>query len=912
MDWELDTSAPQDVRFVCVKFWTGKVADVDVEQYLRRYCEILQPVFKPLDQFGLWYGIRRYKVKLCHNSDGNLYQIPNSILLGPYSGKISYPGQVQRCYICGSQDHQVKDCETLKYWKCRELGHRVTVSSVTVHSIISPRDKNSRRSQGSQHCSYRGGEWREKDTAGEDIVRGAADDPRQTEEDERHQTFSRAQKRPERPHIPPHTNNWTDISIDHNLSVGPVRNPLSQLQKSLTETLVETLNGNIRESVSTELKRIQQFAVDVTLDADTAHPKLILSDDGKQFNYEVQVREKTAWTLGVALESINRRGKIKLKPQNGIWAVALRYENEYKAHADPSVLLSLREELQKVGMFVEYEEGLVSFYDVESRSHIYSFTGQSFTEKLYPCFDPCGNEGGVKGQRRKWLNLHHNNQEKIEGAALRNQFTFLLTPVVSFLKITEQYHCPFCKEKFTKRPELKVKTTFGEVVDHFKKKSALDKPENLEDYICQKHRRPLELFCRDDQMSVCMVCTLTDHKKHNTVPVEEGIGEMKSQLEKTQSEVQQMIKDRLKKIKDIKHSVEISKKNMEKEIADSIEVTAALICSIERSQAELLEMMEENQKAAERQAEDLIKELEQEITKLKTRHSELEQLSHTEDHLHLLQIYPSVCRPPHTSNNRTDISTDSIIDLSVDIVWNVLSQLQKKLNKMIIESELMMIQQYAVDVTLDADTAHPKLILSDDGKQVRDGGTKQHLPDNPKRFDRSLCVLGKEGFSSGRFYYEVQVSEKTEWDLGVARESINRKYKKVTLTPKNGFWTMKLRNGYAYKACVDSPVLLFLRKWPQKVGVFVDYEEGRVSFYDVESRSHIYSFTGQSFTEKLYPYFSPRKNDGGVLLLNRPAKLPRERHRHHLTTVQTFLRESETEKLWKFISNNGLLLHSVK
>ncbi|KAL7880570.1 hypothetical protein SRHO_G00028240 [Serrasalmus rhombeus] len=518
---------------------------------------------------------------------------------------------------------------------------------------------------------------------------------------------------------------------------------------------------------------------------------------------------------------------------------------------------------------------------------------------------------------------------------------------------SEQCHCPFCKEKFTKRPELKVNTAFREVVDHFKKEGGLNKPEvlcdacigvkqealkscldcrltlckshleshnnmpkikehklisplkNLEDYICQKHRRPLELFCRDDQMSACMVCTLTDHKKHKTVPVEEGIGEMKSQLEKTQSEVQHMIEDRLKKIKDIKHSVELRKvstpsrskkeifrqckthlntkcdpdeisgsdwricgeknchsKNMEKEKADSVEVFTALICTIERSQAELLEVMEEKQKAAESQAEDLIKELEQEITELKRRDSELEQLSHSEDHLHLLQIYPSLCRPPHTKN-WTDISIDPIIDLSVDIVWNVVSQLQKSLNEMITESEQRMIQQYAVDVTLDADTAHPKLILSDDGKQVRDGGTEQKLPDNPKRFNRSLCALGKEGFSSGRFYYEVQVSGKTEWDLGVARESINRKHKKVILTPQNGFWTMKLRDGNEYKACVDSLVPLFVRKKLQKVGVFVDYEEGLVSFYDVESRSRIFSFTGQSFTEKLYPYFSPRKNDRG-------------------------------------------------
>uniref|UniRef100_A0A8B9JRK8 E3 ubiquitin-protein ligase TRIM39-like n=1 Tax=Astyanax mexicanus TaxID=7994 RepID=A0A8B9JRK8_ASTMX len=178
-------------------------------------------------------------------------------------------------------------------------------------------------------------------------------------------------------------------------------------------------------------------------------------------------------------------------------------------------------------------------------------------------------------------------------------------------------------------------------------------------------------------------------------------------------------------------------------------------------------------------------------------------------------------------------------------------------------SDTMWMSFYAVDVTLDPDTASPYLILSDDGKQVRDGDTKQNLPDNPERFYPASCVLGKEGFSSGRFYYEVQVSGKTDWDLGVARESINRKGE-ITLSPQDGFWTVWLRNGNEYEALADPPVPLFLGEKLQKVGVFVDYEEGLVSFYDVEARSHIYSFTGQTFTEKLYPYFSPCLNDGGI------------------------------------------------
>ncbi|XP_060797599.1 E3 ubiquitin-protein ligase TRIM39-like [Neoarius graeffei] len=476
-------------------------------------------------------------------------------------------------------------------------------------------------------------------------------------------------------------------------------------------------------------------------------------------------------------------------------------------------------------------------------------------------------------------------------------------------------HCPLCKEKFTKKPELKINTTLREVADLFKKKCGPDKPEvlcdactgeklkalkscldccaslckthlefhsnmpklkkhklinpveNLEDYICQKHERPLELFCRDDQTCVCQSCTETDHKNHNTVPIEEESRERTTQLGKTQTDMQQMIWDRLKKIQEIKHSVELSKRSTEKEKADSVEVFTALIRSIERSQAELLEVMEEKQRAAERQAEGLIKELEQEITVLKRRDTELEQLSHTEEHLHLLQIYSSMCSPPHTKN-WTEISINT--DLSGDTVRAALSQLQqtlnekltKTLNDKLTETELKRIQQYAVDVTLDPDTAHPKLILSADGKQVTHGDEEQNLPDTPQRFDYYVSVLGKQSFSSGRFYYEVQVRGKTKWTLGVVRENINRK-ESITWKPQNGFWTVWLWNENQYWAYADPRVPLTLREKVETVGVFVDYDEGLVSFYDVKSRSHIYSFTGQSFTEKLYPYFNPCFNDGG-------------------------------------------------
>ncbi|KAI5607948.1 butyrophilin-like protein 3, partial [Silurus asotus] len=165
-----------------------------------------------------------------------------------------------------------------------------------------------------------------------------------------------------------------------------------------------------------------------------------------------------------------------------------------------------------------------------------------------------------------------------------------------------------------------------------------------------------------------------------------------------------------------------------------------------------------------------------------------------------------------------------------------------------------------LDVTLDPDSAHPQLILSDDGKQVRCGDTEQNLTDTPQRFTYYPAVVGNQSFSSGRFYFEVQVRGKTHWILGVVRENINRK-EGILQRPQNGFWTVGLWGGDYYEARADPLVRLTLREMVEKLGVFVDYDEGLVSFYDVNSRSHIYSFTGQTFTHKLFPYFYTGDND---------------------------------------------------
>ncbi|KAM4615566.1 nuclear factor 7, ovary-like [Polymixia lowei] len=368
--------------------------------------------------------------------------------------------------------------------------------------------------------------------------------------------------------------------------------------------------------------------------------------------------------------------------------------------------------------------------------------------------------------------------------------------------------CPNCNKFFNTRPELLVNTFISEMAAQFRK----------------------------------------------SVQVKEKYEGKKAQLGKTGAEVQQMIQERQLKIQEIKHSVELSNEDADREIADSVEVFTALMSSIERSQAELIETIEEKQKSTEKKAEGLIKELKQEISELMKRNKEL-------NHLHLLQGFPTLNTPPLTK----DWTKVNVHQSYVGTVRRAVAQLEKTLNlemKKLCDAELKRVQQYAVDVTLDPDTAHPYLNLSKHRKQVHHGGVVKNLQDNPERFSYCVSVLGKQSFSSGRFYFEVEVKGKTEWDLGVARESINRKGK-ITYSPKKGFWTIWLRNGNEYKALDDPRVLLSLRDKLQKVGVFVNHDEGLVSFYDVEARVRIYSYTGCTFSETLYPYFCPCPNDGG-------------------------------------------------
>ncbi|XP_069075379.1 E3 ubiquitin-protein ligase TRIM58-like [Pleurodeles waltl] len=160
---------------------------------------------------------------------------------------------------------------------------------------------------------------------------------------------------------------------------------------------------------------------------------------------------------------------------------------------------------------------------------------------------------------------------------------------------------------------------------------------------------------------------------------------------------------------------------------------------------------------------------------------------------------------------------------------------------------------HKVLVTLDPDTAHRSLTLSEDGRRVGWTGIPQPRPDNPKRFTGFPCVLGREGFTSGRHYWEVQPLREGGWSVGVAQESVRREGR-IKDSPEGGVWGVWQWGDGQYWALTSPQTLLRTRQRPLKLGVYLDYEGGRLSVYNADTWEHLYTFN-DSFTGGLHPYF---------------------------------------------------------
>ncbi|XP_015229116.1 PREDICTED: E3 ubiquitin-protein ligase TRIM39-like [Cyprinodon variegatus] len=407
-------------------------------------------------------------------------------------------------------------------------------------------------------------------------------------------------------------------------------------------------------------------------------------------------------------------------------------------------------------------------------------------------------------------------------------------------------NCPgsFCESHL--RHHKKVKT----LISH----RLIEPTFHLEEKICKKHERLLEVYCRTDHTCICKACAEATHKSHDIIDVDHEFKKKMSNLGKKRSELKHLIKERAKKLEEIKQSIKVIKASSQKEIEDSWQVYAELQKMVEQSQAELVETITSRSREAERHAQELARGLENELSQLRRRSNELEAHAHTKDKVIFLQNIATLSHSPEPTDwSGVNINTDLYLGTLRSSVSSLVEKFQDEI-KRLYGKELRKVQNYASEVIMDPSTAQKNLVVSEDGQQVKYDERKSSNSEGPKRFHPALFVLAREGMHSGRHYWEVDVGRKTAWTLGVARASARRKGE-IKLNPEGGFWCLWLKNGEV-KALAETRMPLMLASHPSKVGIFLDYEAGQLSFYDVKARHHLYTFKDK-FSESVYPIFSP-------------------------------------------------------
>ncbi|XP_076126937.1 E3 ubiquitin-protein ligase TRIM47-like [Alosa pseudoharengus] len=210
--------------------------------------------------------------------------------------------------------------------------------------------------------------------------------------------------------------------------------------------------------------------------------------------------------------------------------------------------------------------------------------------------------------------------------------------------------------------------------------SVIDATGQLQERICSEHKKVFEIFCRTDQICICYLCTMDEHKGHDTVTAAAEWKNKQKQLGQTQRRFQQRIQEGEKELQELRKAVETLKSSAQTAVEDSERIFIEMIRSIERRRSEVTELIRAQEKAEVSRAEGLLKQLEQEIAELKRRDAELEQLSHTDDHIHFLKNIPSFRDPPRSTDLPSMTFNQSVSFEAVkESVSAVKEQLEEKL-----------------------------------------------------------------------------------------------------------------------------------------------------------------------------------------------------------------------------------------
>uniref|UniRef100_A0A8C5PQS7 Uncharacterized protein n=1 Tax=Leptobrachium leishanense TaxID=445787 RepID=A0A8C5PQS7_9ANUR len=469
-----------------------------------------------------------------------------------------------------------------------------------------------------------------------------------------------------------------------------------------------------------------------------------------------------------------------------------------------------------------------------------------------------------------------------------------------------RYSCPECRDMFKIKPDLKRNLRLNNIAEsfqsahqarkrigipctycdypvpaaktcllceaslcdkHLKKhsKSAehiLTEPTtSLENRKCSVHKKVLEYYCCEDAACICVSCRLDgEHRRHPVETLDEASEKKKERLRNILQKLTSQREEAEKRVQ----SLEELRRQVPEKAARETERVTALIRDI-RKQLEALEKralseISRQEEQVSLRVSDLIQQLEIKKEELSRKMGIIEELCDMMDPLTVLQGRESdradYCDAEEDTERR-DIKVHDAGDLDVGLISVTLHSVLAGIVTRIARRRQV---PEASDMSLDVNTANNYVSVSEDLKTVSWSEINQRRPKTPERFKAFPQVLSSRSFSSGRHYWEVEGSNRGDWMVGMAYASIERRGEQSKIGKNKQSWGLE-KWDFVYSLKHDSKYIeLPLLPTCCRLGILLDYEAGRLSFYELcDPIRHLHTFTA-AFTEPLHAVF--RVNEG--------------------------------------------------
>ncbi|XP_062904233.1 zinc-binding protein A33-like [Mobula hypostoma] len=411
----------------------------------------------------------------------------------------------------------------------------------------------------------------------------------------------------------------------------------------------------------------------------------------------------------------------------------------------------------------------------------------------------------------------------------------------SWERVSGNVSCPQCRQVFAQR-NTRPAYTLRNIAEKVKQ-LRVGAPEQKEEFVCREHDEKLKLFCQEEQEMICLVCGQSaQHKMHNVIPIKEAAQGHKEKLEESLKLLQEQMTQSVWSKQEGEAAIRQLKDQVD---GQSCEIRA----EFEKMHQFLRERQQQMLAELQREADKILTQLENNLKRTVDKITSLEGVIQDVKVTLEIQDPQGLLKDIQALLKRCELPVSSPGVVSVDLPEDVA---EGRLRYLKVWKEMRAVVSPVPErLTLDPDTAQNNLVLSQDLMSVKFVTVKQNCQDHPKRFVLKLNVLSSQGFTCGKHYCEVYVGYKTEWVVGVCRESVNRD-RGHTCTPAEGYWVI-----YVFSNSVKIPdVISHLEMKLRKLGVYLDYERGQVSFYNADNMCHIHTYT-DSFTEKLHLILNP-------------------------------------------------------